>query len=81
MPEGMPVISHVAGIGTQGKNSFGGLGYGGPCPPFGQTHRYIFHLYALDQGLSSPDGMDAGQLKEKINGHILAQADWMGTYK
>jgi len=81
IPEGMPVISHVAGIGTQGKNSFGTLGYGGPCPPFGQTHRYYFHLYALDLGLSTPEGLDEVQLKTKIQGHILAQADWMGTYK
>jgi Raf kinase inhibitor-like YbhB/YbcL family protein len=81
LPEGMPLMSHVAGIGTQGKNSFGSLGYGGPCPPFGQTHHYYFHIFALDLGLSSPEGLDASQLKTMIQGHILAQADWMGTYK
>ena len=32
----------------QGKNDFGKIGYGGPCPPRG-THRYIFRLYALDR--------------------------------
>ena len=81
LPEGMPVTSHVVGIGTQGKNGFGALGYGGPCPPLGQTHRYYFHLYALDLGLSLPEGLDAPQLKTKIQGHILSQVDWMGTYK
>jgi Raf kinase inhibitor-like YbhB/YbcL family protein len=81
LPEGMQLMDHVAGIGTQGKNSFGTLGYGGPCPPFGQTHHYYFHLYALNLGLSLPGGLDAVQLKAQIHGHILAQADWMGTYK
>ncbi len=33
---------------TQGRNDFGLKGYGGPCPPrTGQTHHYIFTLYAL----------------------------------
>jgi Raf kinase inhibitor-like YbhB/YbcL family protein len=33
---------------TQGLNDFGFHGYGGPCPPrTGQTHHYIFTLYAL----------------------------------
>jgi Raf kinase inhibitor-like YbhB/YbcL family protein len=81
LPEGMPAISHVVGIGTQGINGFSTLGYGGPCPPFGQTHRYYFHLYALDLGLSLPEGLDSLQLKTKMMGHVLAQADWMGMYK
>ena len=81
VPEGMPVRPHVVGIGTQGTNSFAALGYGGPCPPFAQTHRYYFHLYATDLALNLTDGMDANQLKARLQGHILAQADWMGTYK
>jgi Raf kinase inhibitor-like YbhB/YbcL family protein len=31
------------------KNSFGDLGYSGPCPPPGDTpHHYVFTLYALN---------------------------------
>src|SRR2546425_10201022 len=30
----------------QGKNDFGNIGYGGPCPPSGAAHRYHFKLYA-----------------------------------
>ena len=33
---------------SQGRNDFGKIGYGGPCPPRG-VHRYFFRLYALDQ--------------------------------
>ena len=33
---------------VQGINSFGTIGYSGPCPPHGQTHRYFFKIYGLD---------------------------------
>ena len=31
----------------QSLTDFGGSGYGGPAPPPGRTHRYIFTVYAL----------------------------------
>jgi Raf kinase inhibitor-like YbhB/YbcL family protein len=31
----------------QGRTDFGAPGYGGPCPPPGKPHRYVFSLYAL----------------------------------
>jgi Raf kinase inhibitor-like YbhB/YbcL family protein len=34
--------------GTEERNSFGESGYGGPCPPPGDPHRYIFTVEALD---------------------------------
>jgi Raf kinase inhibitor-like YbhB/YbcL family protein len=34
--------------GTEGPNSFGETGYGGPCPPPGNPHRYVFTVEALD---------------------------------
>ena len=42
-----PAGRRGAGKARQGKNDFGKIGYGGPCPPSG-THRYFFRLYALD---------------------------------
>jgi Raf kinase inhibitor-like YbhB/YbcL family protein len=33
--------------GRSRRNDFGRVGYGGPCPPPGQTHRYRFRLIAL----------------------------------
>src|SRR3989442_981117 len=46
---------------TQGINGFGKIGYGGPCPPSG-THRYYFHLYALDTELHLPSGVSRQEL-------------------
>ena len=62
-----------------GKNDFGKLGYGGPCPP-GGTHRYFFKLYALDTQVELDSGSTKAQLLEAIAGHILAEGQLMGTY-
>jgi Raf kinase inhibitor-like YbhB/YbcL family protein len=67
-------------VGTQqGQTSFKRSDYGGPCPPSG-SHRYIFHLYALDIPLDSP-GMDRAALVKAMDGHILASGTLMGTYQ
>lgn len=43
LPEGV-----VPAGAVQGRNSFGRIGYGGPCPPRGAPpHHYQFTLYAL----------------------------------
>jgi Raf kinase inhibitor-like YbhB/YbcL family protein len=62
-----------------GKNSWGRLGYGGPCPP-GGTHRYVFKLYALDTRLNLASGATKKQVLQAMRGHILAQAEMMGMY-
>jgi len=66
--------------GIQGKTDFGRTGYGAPCPPSG-THRYFFKLYALDTELSLPEGSTKEDLEKAMEGHVLAQAQLMGTYQ
>ena len=63
----------------EGANDFKRSGYGGPCPPIGR-HRYFFTLYALDESLSveSPTKSD---LEAAMKGHIIAQAELIGTYE
>lgn len=63
-----------------GTNGFGTKRYGGPCPPSG-SHRYFFKIYALDIALSITDGITREKLLTAISGHILAQAELIGTYK
>jgi hypothetical protein len=71
------------GVGLEGANDFGRLGYGGPCPPRGHgPHRYFFKLYALDiPTLGLPAGVAAGELARALKGHILAQAHYMGRFE
>jgi len=67
--------------GTKGGNSWGNLGYGGPCPPSG-THRYFFTIYALDlDTLSLAEGATKSAVEASMGGHILDQASLMGTYR
>lgn len=66
--------------GIAGRNSWGKTGYGGPCPP-SETHRYFFKLYALDTILNLPEGSTKKDIEKAMQGHIIAQAQLMGTYK
>lgn len=79
LPEGVSMDELPATGGLNGKNGAGSLGYTGPCPP-GGVHHYFFRLYALDVKLDSSAGWTKDQLVQAINGHVLGQAELMGTY-
>jgi len=64
----------------QGRNDFGKIGYGGPCPPSG-THRYFFRLYALDNELVLGSTATRADLLKAIKGHILAEGRLVGKYQ
>ncbi len=81
LPEGVAKTPTVQGVGTQGINDFRQIGYGGPCPPRGPAHRYFFKLYALDTLLNLKPGLRKGDIERAMKGHILAQAQCMGTYR
>lgn len=81
LPEGVPARDTVAGSGTQGVNDFRKVGYGGPCPPRGPAHRYVFTLYALDTDLTLPPRKTKAELVKAMEGHVLGQAELMGRYK
>ena len=69
-----------APVGIEGTTSFGTIGYGGPCPPPGKTHRYVFRLYALDAILDLPPGASRVQLDAAMTDHVLASTELMGTF-
>ncbi len=80
LPEAFPSNSTFPDGSMSGNSSFGGPGYGGPCPPSG-THRYFFKLYALDATLGISPGANKGELEKAMVGHILAQGELMGTFQ
>jgi Raf kinase inhibitor-like YbhB/YbcL family protein len=68
-----------------GDAAMGGryLGYDGPCPPWNDTlvHHYHFRVYALDVArLDLGEGFTLAQFRAAIAGHVLAEAELVGTY-
>lgn len=66
---------------VQVKTDFGKPGYGGPCPPLGQKHRYRITVHALkveklDIGADAP----AAQAGFMINANSLGKATLTATY-
>jgi Raf kinase inhibitor-like YbhB/YbcL family protein len=78
--EGQPASETLEGGVRQGRNGFGELGYGGPQPPSG-THRYVFHIFALDTELALPPGASRAQLDKALRGHVIGEAQLVGMYK
>jgi Raf kinase inhibitor-like YbhB/YbcL family protein len=79
--EGVPAQEQLQNGALQGKNDFGRIGYGGPCPPPGSAHRYRFIIYALDKLLDLKPGASKKQVLDVMKGHILAQGQLIGTYQ
>ena len=73
--------SHKLPAGVkEGRNDWKRTGYGGPCPPVGR-HRYYFKLYALDTVLANLGQPGKAELEAAMQGHILQQAELIGTYQ
>ena len=66
---------------SEGANDFDRFGYGGPCPPGGKLHRYVFQVFALDMRLALRPGASRKQLDAAMGGHILAEGHISGTYQ
>jgi len=77
LPEG---VTALPGGTKEGLNDWKRTGYGGPCPPIGR-HRYFFKLYALDAKLSHLEQPTKAKLLQAMEGHILADAQIIGTYR
>ena len=80
LSENVPADPTLPWGGTQGRNDFGNVGYGGPCPPMGSTHRFYFRLYALDEKLNLPPGASRNQLLQEVEDHAIARTGLMGRY-
>jgi Raf kinase inhibitor-like YbhB/YbcL family protein len=82
LPEDVPHSGNIPGGIIYGANGFGRIGYGGPCPPAGKPHRYIFKIYALDTVLHHLEsGATMKQLLNAINNHIIAEGRLTGKYQ
>jgi hypothetical protein len=77
LAEGVKALPHGAKIGL---NDWRRAAYGGPCPPVGR-HRYFHKLYALDVMLPDFDQATKAKVEGAMKGHVLAEAQLVGTYQ
>ncbi len=69
-------------VGVAGRNSFGGVGYGGPCPPVGSgAHHYVFTFYALSHRLGLGGVPTATQVRAAAAKVTPATAHITGTFR
>jgi Raf kinase inhibitor-like YbhB/YbcL family protein len=83
-PDARQGINDYTGWFASDKDMSGDYyGYDGPCPPWNDeiVHRYVLTLYALDVARCAVEGRFTGsQVREAIQGHVLAQASLTGLY-
>lgn len=81
LPDDVPKQRALPGGGAQGRNDFGRIGYGGPCPPPGSAHHYFFKLYALGTTLRPRTGATKEEVLKAARGHILGVAQFVALFK
>ncbi|ABN70633.1 phospholipid-binding protein, PBP family [Staphylothermus marinus F1] len=80
IPENIPKTP-ITKYGLQGRNNFGKIGYGGPCPPRGfGSHRYYIIVLALNTKLKLPPGANINEVIDEAKNHVIAYGVYMGRY-
>jgi len=80
LPEAVQSAADLPAGARTGSNDWRKPAWGGPCPPVGR-HRYVFTLYALDTRLGDRGTPNKLALEAAMKGHLLAQAELVGTYE
>ena len=66
---------------TNGGNSFGSSGYGGPMPPEGHgIHHYFFWILALGVAPDLDAGLSMEELLKEIEPNVIGMNRLVGTY-
>ena len=78
--EGQSTADGLPAGTMQGENGFGKVGYGGPCPPRGSDHQYVFRIYALSEKLGLPAGESREDVEKAMTGKVLARGELSGRF-
>ena len=77
LPEDLPPDDTLENGAKHGRNQQGRPGYIEPCLP-GESHRYVFSFYALDEYLNIPARADLKEVLDAMEGHVLAKSELVG---
>ena len=79
---GNPKASKLPAGALQTRTDFGAAGYGGPAPPPGHPHRYLFTVFAVGTDtLPVTADTSAAVIGFQLHFNTLAKAAIMGLYK
>ncbi len=79
---GNPKAPKLPAGALQTRTDFGAPGYGGPAPPPGHPHRYLFTVFAAGvDRLQATEDTSAAVIGFQLNFNTLAKAAIMGLYK
>nr|WP_223184930.1 YbhB/YbcL family Raf kinase inhibitor-like protein [Streptomyces sp. CBMA152] len=66
---------------VQVRNDYGSKDFGGAAPPAGESHRYVFTVYAVDSEKLGPDAdASCAAVGFHLRFHALGRAQLIGTY-
>ena len=77
---GEPGTAGIPVEAVQGMNDFNQEGWGGPCPPAGTPHRYVFTVYALNTELKLKAGATKKDVVAAMENHIVGEGRLTGVY-
>ncbi|MGE5515533.1 MAG: kinase inhibitor [Bacteroidota bacterium] len=81
LPAGAGAGGALPAGAVQSRTDFGTPGYGGPCPPAGAPHRYVFTVHALDvDSLPLDPQASAAMVGFMVNAHSLGHASLTALY-
>jgi Raf kinase inhibitor-like YbhB/YbcL family protein len=80
-PGATTLAAGTDGVGfREGENDMGEIGYGGPCPPEGETHDYVFRLLAVDAETALEEGARRDDVLEAVEGHVVGEGRLTAPY-
>ncbi len=73
--------SRPSGKFVGGRSTKNIPGFGGPCPPVGSPHHYLFQIVATDLSPQElPAGLTYAELQEMLTGHRKGESSLVGKY-
>ncbi|BBL67280.1 YbhB/YbcL family Raf kinase inhibitor-like protein [Methanoculleus chikugoensis] len=83
IPEGIPPEPRVSRpvAAVQGTNDFRRIGYAGPCPPKGASHRFFLRVWSVERELDIPPGSGRAALEDALAAAATGYGETMATYE
>ena len=77
----LPEALDAAKLGAKlGMNDLKSVRYAGPCPPHGEMHRYVFHVYATNEMLDLSEGANREAVDTALSGKVLGDGTLTATF-